>query len=81
MDEKDFQGVISVDNIRCGEIDLNKITVSGEVIMSPPLPKSILWIGDKYYKTSLPVYQHFNWFQKLMWKWFFGVNVEDYNEE
>lgn len=25
--------------------------------------------------------QHFNWFQKLMWKLCFGVIVEDYNEE
>ena len=81
MDEKDFQGVISADNIRCGEIDLNKITVSGGVIMPPPPPKSIFWIGDKYYKTSLLVNQHFNWFQKLMWKLCFGVNVEDYDEE
>ena len=81
MDENDFQGVISADNIRCGEIDFNKITIEGGVIMPPPPPKSILWIGGKCYKTSLPVDQHFNWFQKLMWKWFFGVNVEDYNEE
>jgi hypothetical protein len=57
------------------------MTIQGGVIMSPPPPKSILWIGDKYYKTSLPVDQHFNWFQKLMWKWLFGVNVEDYDEE
>jgi hypothetical protein len=60
MDEKDFQGVISADNIRCGEIDLNKITVVGRGITPPPKPQSILWIGDKYYKTSLPVGQHFN---------------------
>ena len=25
--------------------------------------------------------QHFNWFQKLMWKWCFGAKVEDYSEE
>lgn len=81
MDEKDFQGVISADNISSGKLDIKKITVAGGVIMPPPKPQSILWIGDKYYKTSLPVDQHFNWFQKLMWKWLFGVNVEDYNEE
>lgn len=80
MDE-DKTYSISVDNISCGKLDLNKITVTGGVIMPPPPPKSILWIGDKYYKTSLPVDQHFNWFQKLMWKLCFGVNVEDYNEE
>lgn len=32
-------------------------------------------------KTFIPVDQHFNWFQKLMWKWCFGVKVEDYSEE
>ena len=48
--------------------------------LSQPNPISVLWIGDKYYKTSLPVDQHFNWFQKLMWKWCFGVKVEDYME-
>ena len=25
--------------------------------------------------------QHFNWFQKLMWKWAFGIKVEDFSEE
>lgn len=37
-------------------------------------------IGE-YRKTTFPVDQHFNWFQKLMWKLCFGVKVEDYNEE
>ena len=37
-------------------------------------------IGDKC-KTFIPVDQHFNWFQKLMWKWCFGVKVEDFSEE
>ena len=37
-------------------------------------------IGEKR-KTFIPVDQHFNWFQKLMWKWCFGVKVEDYSEE
>jgi hypothetical protein len=55
--------------------------MKGGVITPPPPPKSILSIGGKCYKTSLSVDQHFNWFQKLMWKWFFGVNVEDYDEE
>ena len=32
-------------------------------------------------KTILKVDQHFNWFQKLMWKWCFGIKVEDYSEE
>lgn len=81
MDEKDFQGVISADNIRCGEINLKDVIMKGGVITPPPPPKSILSIGGKCYKTSLPVDQHFNWFQKLMWKLCFGIKVEDYNEE
>ena len=36
-------------------------------------------IGE-YRQTSFPVDQHFNWFQKLMWKWCFGFKVEDYSE-
>ena len=40
---------------------------------------SILHIGENF-KTILEVDQHFNWFQKLMWKWCFGIKVEDYSE-
>lgn len=46
-----------------------------------PKPKSVASIGSKPYRTILPVDQHFNWFQKLMWKWCFGIKVEDYSEE
>ena len=41
---------------------------------------STISIG-KDFATTLKVDQHFNWFQKLMWKWCFGVKVEDYSEE
>lgn len=41
---------------------------------------SRLTIGEQR-KTTFTVDQHFNWFQKLMWKWCFGIKVEDYNEE
>lgn len=40
---------------------------------------SILSIG-KEMQTLFYVDQHFNLFQKLMWKWCFGVKVEDYSE-
>ena len=43
---------------------------------------SKLTIGSE--SCSVTVYnvdQHFNWFQKLMWKWAFGIKVEDYSEE
>jgi hypothetical protein len=38
-------------------------------------------IGGELSQLLLTLHQHFNWFQKLMWKWCFGVKVEDYNEE
>ena len=38
-------------------------------------------VGGKLSQVQLTLHQHFNWFQKLMWKWCFGVKVEDYNEE
>ena len=34
-----------------------------------------------YAKIDIRIDQHFNWFQKLMWKWCFGFTVEDYSEE
>ena len=42
---------------------------------------SKLTIGESVSTVNLKVDQHFNWFQKLMWKWCFGIKVEDYNEE
>ena len=41
---------------------------------------STLSVG-KYYKTILKIDHHFNWLQKLMWKWYFGVKIKDYNKE
>ena len=59
---------------------LESVTIKGGRLFVPPDPKSILWIGDKHYRTSLPVDQHFNWFQKLMWKVCFGIKVKDYGK-
>lgn len=42
---------------------------------------SMLFVGGEFSKVQLTLDQHFNWFQKLMWKWCFGVRVEDYSEE
>ena len=42
---------------------------------------SMLFVGGELSKVQLTLDQHFNWFQKLMWKWCFGVKVEDYSEE
>lgn len=45
-----------------------------------PKPKSVVYIGNNQYRTMLPVDQHFNWFQKLMWKLCFGVKIVDCKE-
>lgn len=43
---------------------------------------SKLTIGkDNHTLTFINVGQHFNWFQKKMWKFLLGIKVEDYNEE
>ena len=41
---------------------------------------SKIYFGE-WQQTVFTVDQHFNWFQKLMWKWCFGAKVEDYSEE
>lgn len=48
-----------------------------ETTFVPADPKSMAYIGSKSHKTTLAIDQHFNWFQKLMWKWCFGVKIED----
>ena len=37
--------------------------------------------GGKFSELNLMLDQHFNWFQKFMWKSCFGVKVEDYSDE
>lgn len=57
-------------------------SVKGATLYVPKIKNgSLFHIGDTIAKTMLKVDQHFNWFQKLMWKWCFGVKVEDYSEE
>ena len=43
-------------------------------------PKSIASVGDEHCKITVSIDQHFNWFQKLMWKWCFGVEIKDYKD-
>lgn len=38
-------------------------------------------IGGENARFMFTLNQHFNWFQKLMWKLCFGVKIEDYSEE
>lgn len=40
-------------------------------------PKSMAYIGGESHKIIVAIDQYFNWFQKLMWKWCFGVKIED----
>ena len=42
---------------------------------------SSISIGGDISRVTINVDQHFNWFQKLMWKWCFGIKVEDCSEE
>lgn len=58
------------DNIKVGSIYCPKI-VNG----------SMLFVGGEISNVQFKIDQHFNWFQKLMWKWAFGIKVEDYSEE
>jgi hypothetical protein len=37
--------------------------------------------GGKLKTVEMTIDKHFNWFQKLIWKWCFGIKVEDYREE
>lgn len=80
----------SVDNIcKDYEPDLNKCAYSGDDVNTITIASrskivngSTLTIGEKIRCITIyHVNQHFNWFQKLMWKWAFGIKVEDYSEE
>lgn len=37
--------------------------------------------AGKLYTVTFNIDHHFNWFQKKMIKWCFGLTVEDYTEE
>lgn len=52
-----------------------------EATFVPIDPKSMAYIGSESHKITIAIDQHFNWFQKLMWKWCFGVKIEDYKGE
>ena len=65
-----FYDYCKPDNIKVASIYNPKITNG-----------STLSIGGETFKTQIKTDQHFNWFQKLMWKWCFSIKVEDYNEE
>ncbi len=60
--------------------------ISGSFTVNIFIPKikngSKLTIGkDNHALTFMNVDQHFNWFQKKMWKLILGIKVEDYSEE
>ena len=53
----------------------------GSIYVPKIINGSMLVIGGKISNVQIKVDQHFNWFQKLMWKRVFGIRIEDYNEE
>lgn len=42
---------------------------------------SIVTIGKGRANIKFVLDRHFNWFQKKMIKWCFGIDVEDYSEK
>lgn len=51
-------------------------------IATPPKIKNGSQIRIGNLRTlTINVDRHFNWFQKLMMKWCFGFEVDDYSEE
>lgn len=73
---------MSEDNFNKINLDESEYKEDTMLLISKPeiVNGSLLSIGETHAKTILKVDQHFNWFQKLMWKWCFGVEVEDYSE-
>ena len=61
-------------------LDWNQYGLATSIFTQKIQNGSTLSMG-KDFVTILKVDQHFNWFQKLMWKWCFGVKIEDYSEE
>lgn len=56
-------------------------TTLARITTIPPITNgSTIVFGQKYRQITIIVDQHFNWFQKLMWKWCFGAVVTDYKE-
>ena len=52
-----------------------------ETTFVPVGAKSRAYIGSESQKIPLAIDRHLNWFQKVMWKWCFGVKIEDYKGE
>lgn len=46
------------------------------VIASPPKPKCFLIWGSDAERIKFAVYRDFNWFQRKMLKWCFGLDYE-----
>ena len=65
------------------EISIEKMPPNSTVfcLYKPPKPNTMFIIsnGDGYgSKTIIYIYRpkKFNWFQRLMWKWCFGVTIK-----
>ena len=55
--------------------ELEKIRANVDTI-APPIIKSIMKCGNTHIHNT----RRFNWFQRLMWKWCFGVEIENVEE-
>lgn len=56
---------------------LEKLTVA----LIPKIKNGSKVSVEKLYTVTFNIDHHFNWFQKKMIKWCFGLTVEDYTEE
>lgn len=50
-------------------------------VLIPKIKNSSKVSVGKLYSVTFSIDHHFNWFQKKMIKWCFGLTVEDYTEE
>lgn len=62
--------MVSKGDTFCKSINVSKIKNGSKFV-----------VGGELSRVELTLHQHFNWFQKLMWAWCFGVKIEDYREE
>lgn len=69
------------DKIIIGSIKEMKLSDGIATLHMPTIKNGSIFTIGEHIKTEFRADQHFNWFQKLMWKWCFGVKIKDYSEE
>lgn len=73
-----YYGNVYETDVKMTSDDINtKIVSDDTATIKPPKNRSILHIGNaKVYNTK-----HFNWLNKIMFRIFFGIKIEDIKEE